>query len=173
MTTIVRDFERRIRAFVAEGSGLDPKYVIPGNDPHPRPSTPYATLLRIPPDVRRAYPVRYQQANGTTTSISYRRAAFSLQFYRKDSMELADAFVIYAESENGLTMAEDGEFAVVQVPALSWERIDDIIGDAYEQRALVNLMIDYARTTSQNTGVIDQIEGTVDYDGIIATIDHP
>ena len=60
----------------------------------------------------------------------------------------------------------------MQAPALSWERIDDIIGDAYEQRTLVNLMIDYARTSNQNTGVIDQIEGTVDYDGIIATIEH-
>ena len=70
MTTVVRDFERTILAFVAEGSGLEPKYVYPWQR-----SAPTSILNPMPPCCAYrqtcgvAYPVRYQQSNGTTSSI--------------------------------------------------------------------------------------------------------
>ena len=112
--------------------------------------------------------------DGTTSSVSYRRAAYSLQFYRKGALDYARDFCIYAESEIGLITANDEEFAVVQTPALSFERIDDIIGDAFEERALINLLIDYTHTTNQATGDINAFDGSIDYGGITTTVQtHP
>ena len=166
-------FERTLRAYVAIGSGLEPKYVIPGNDRHPRPVAPYSTLLRIPPDIRLGYPIRRQNPNESTSDLSYRRSSFSLQFYRKGAMQLAQDFCIYAESEDGLTIAEDGGFRVVQHPTLTWDRVDDIIGDGYEERALVNLMVDYAVTSTQDTGYIDAFTGEICYGPASITVTHP
>ena len=76
------DLERKVRAFVAQGSRLT---VIPGNDDGPRPAAAYASLLMVE-DARLAAPIRYQQPNDETVStLTYRRANYSLQFYRKGS----------------------------------------------------------------------------------------
>lgn len=47
MTPPIRDIERAIRSWVAQGSGLPSESVIPGNDDGPAPDYPYATVLPI------------------------------------------------------------------------------------------------------------------------------
>ena len=162
--------ERNIRAFIARGSGLDSTYVIPGNERGPRPQEPYASLLHIPPDTRHGYPIRVQLPNNATRSVQHRRASYSLQFYRKGAENLALAFSNYAESENGLTDAEDNSIRVVF--PLSLSRLDGIVGDAFEERVVVDLSVDYVHITDQDTGVIDVFDGTVDYGGIVTDIMH-
>ena len=177
MTTAPRyiDLERSVRAYVAAGSGLDTEDVIPGNDRHPRVDEPYATLLTVL-DRRIAYPARLEDVDAEmTSSASYRRANFSLQFYRKGAMDLARDFCVWCESEIGLTVAEDNGFVIMQQPPLSWERIDDIVGDGYEERMIINggtLMIDYIQETVQATGLIDSITGTLSYGSMTKTITH-
>ena len=184
MTTQTLTLEQTLRWFVATGSGLDRSHVIPGNDKGARPKDAYASLLLID-DGRLAHPVRYQQpGDELVTTMTYRRAAYSLQFYRDGAVDLARAFVRYAESENGLTAAEDGRliiaedgrvvdtvndggFRVVQTPPLSVRRLDDIVGDDLQERALVNLSIDYADTSNQDAGYIDAFDCEVDYDGMV------
>ena len=168
----ISDFERTIRTFVASGSGLSGANVIPGNDKNPRPTDAYATLLLVD-DPSIGYPIRLQQDDGTTSSASNRRATFSLQFYREGAIDLARDFVIYAESELGLTDAEVGNFRVVQRPRLGYQRLDEVVGDSFEQRTLVNLIIDYVHVTNQDTGVIDQYTGTIDYGALTTTVTHP
>ena len=186
MTPQTLTLDQTLRWFVAAGSGLDRGLVIPGNSKGPRPKDAYASLLLID-DNRLSYPIRYQQPNDEmTSSISYRRATYSLQFYRDGAAERARDFCIYAESENGLTAAEDGllmvdanwvvvgavasgGFRVVQTPPLSVQRLDEITGDAFEERALVNLPIDYAHTTNTEPGYIDAFECEISYDGIVRT----
>ena len=168
----VSEFEVTLRKYIAAGSGLDTSLVVPANDNKPSPIEPYASLLLLR-DPRRAYPVFAQQDDETTSSVSYRRAHYSLQFYRKGAVEHAAMFCAFAESENGYTMAEDYNFAIVQTPPLDYDRIDTIIGDSFEERALISLEVDYARTSNQNTGVIDQASGTVDDGQQTITITHP
>ena len=90
---------------------IDEFEVIPGNSPGPRPlpepdpRAPYASLLLID-DERRGYPIRRQLPDGTTVDLVYRRAKFSLQFYRDGSHEFARAFDAWCMSENGLTYAD-------------------------------------------------------------------
>ena len=176
------DLERNVRSFVAAGSGLATDHVIPGNDDGPRPKEPYASLLLIDDD-RLAYPIRYQQPyDETVSTLTYRRAAYSLQFYRDGAVDHARRFVRYAESENGLTFAEDGwpldddgnkdpaatdadrfPFRVVQTPPLSVQRLDVPVGEQWEQRALVALSVDYADLSNEEAGYIDAFDCEVVY----------
>lgn len=169
------DFTKSLREFVAKGSGLDFDLVTPGNDNHPRPVKPYATLLLIT-DRRMAYPARLEdEAAEMTSSASYRRATFSLQFYRTGALDYARDFCVWCESEIGLTTAEDLNFQVLQVPPLSFDRLDEIVGDGFEERAIINggtFMIDYVQETMQATGFIDRIDGTLSYGSMSETISH-
>ena len=170
-STNVAAFERNLRAYVAEGSGLKGELVIPGNDRAPRPVESYATLLRIN-NVRLAWPARRYE-NSITTNASYRRNNYSLQFYRKGASDYALAFLVFVESEIGQTVAEDGGFEVVQQPPLTDERLDDILGDDFEERVLINMPVDYIHVAMQDTGLIDQIEGDIYYGGQSVRVEHP
>ena len=229
--------ERAVRWFVAEGCGLAMNRVTQGNAQGPRPKDPYASLLLMT-DLRRGYPVRRQLPNGQTADLIYRRAEYSLQFYRKGAVDLAERFDAWAMSENGLTYAEgafaDGKLEHVRVysggsgytspPSVEFSgaggsgavatasvvrgavagvvltargegyidtpmiefvgdgtgatasargygfrvffpltvtRLDNIVGDGFEERALINLPIDYATWDIQDTGEIDTVECTV------------
>ena len=163
-------FERLVRAYVALGSGLPSSMVRPGNQRAPRPLEPYATVLSVT-DRRRGYPItRYFADTENTTSLSYRRGDFSVQFHRTGASNRARNFCIWAESEVGLTVSDDYEFKVV-FPAggLNWQRLDDILGDSFEERAIIDLQIDYTHLTGQETGMIDTIECYLDADGEIST----
>ena len=74
--------ERSVRAYVAEGSDLDPHVVIPGNSSGQRPIMPYSSVLLIN-DIRKSYPIRKQLTHGQTIDLIYRRATFSVQWYRR------------------------------------------------------------------------------------------
>ena len=153
--------ERIFRGYVARGSGLASRLVIPGNDRAPSPVDSYATLLLIN-DSRAGFPISEQLAGGQTRKLQHRLWEGSLQFYRKAAPDYALAFCDYAESENGLTDAEETRIRVVT--PLKFQNISDIVADGYEERALVNLGIHYLHVTTQDTGQITQIEGTLFYD---------
>ena len=171
MTTSVMEFERVLRAYVAQGSGLKAELVIPGNERAPRPTDSYATLLRVD-NIRLAWEAsRYE--SGITTTASYRRNHYSLQFHRKGASDYSLAFLVFVASEIGQTVAEDGGFEVVQEPPLTDERLDEILGDDFEERVLINMPIDYIHVTTQDTGTIDQIEGDIYYGGQSVRVEHP
>ena len=170
-TNSVTEFERRLRSFVAEGSGLPTNRVLPGNQRAPRPYESYATLLRVD-NTRLAWPARRYES-GITTNASYRRNNYSLQFYRKGASDYALAFLVFVESEIGQTVAEDGEFQVVQQPPLASDRLDDILGDDFEERVVINMPVDYVHVTGQDAGLIDQVEGDIYYGVQTTRVEHP
>ena len=102
---MTQTLERSVRSFVAEGSELQTKLVIPGNSPGNRPTSEYASLLLMH-DVRRGYPIRKQLSNDLTADLVYRRATFSLQFYRRGAVDNAAKFDFWTQTENGLLQAE-------------------------------------------------------------------
>ena len=170
------EMERNIRAIVARGSGLASSDVIPGNDAGPRPIAPYATLLLVD-DPRRGYPIKTPDIASMTRSTQHRRAIYSLQFYRKGAVDNALSFVTYIESDNGLTDAQDNEIRFV-FPAggMQFQRLDGIVGDSYEERAIVEngrLMVDYVHITDQDTGTIDTFNGDIIYGVQSITVDSP
>ena len=117
-------FERAVRLFVAEGCDLKSDLVIPGDDDKgQRPKATYASLLPLG-DRRKGYPIRRQIPVGETgagrvADMTYRRAEFSLQFYRKGAVDMAERFDAWAMSPRGLMQAEtafpDGRLERVRV----------------------------------------------------------
>ena len=102
--------ERVVRAYIAEGTGLESNLVRPGNAKGPRPKDPYATLL-LQNDQRRSYPEHRGLCNTAgiftgTLQVEPRRATYSLQFYRDGAVDLAEAFDRWAQSEIGLIQAQ-------------------------------------------------------------------
>ena len=116
--------ERAVRWFVAEGCGLKSDLVIPGDDDKgQRPKAPYASLLLLD-DRRKGYPIRRhipdgEAGAGRVADMIYRRAEFSLQFYRKGAVDMAERFDAWAMSPRGLMQAEtafpDGRLERVRV----------------------------------------------------------
>ena len=169
-STNVATFERILRAYVAQGSGLPSTHVIPGND-RVIPLESFATLLRIN-NVRLAWPAR-RYDSGITTNASYRRNTYSLQFYRAGASDYSSAFLAFVESEIGQTVAEDGGFEIVQTPPLTDDRLDELINADFEERSVITLPVDYILVTPQDTGLIDQIEGDIYYGGQSVRVEHP
>ena len=166
MTT--QAFERKLRGYIATASGLPPENVIPGNEKGPSPRNSYATVLLVD-DPAMAYNVEIP--DGTTiNNVSNRRATYSVQFFRKGAVDYARTFCIYAETEQGLTDQRDAGF-FFQAP-LDYSRLDDIVGDGYEERAVVELELNYAVTTSQTVVTIDSMDYRIDYGGIIEEGQH-
>ena len=158
------DLARAVRGFVKTATGLT---VIPGNEASPRPATDYATLLLVD-DQRKSYPAPVDRADGNVASTSIRRARFSLQFYR-DALAKAVQFCAWAESVTGLEEAAKGVFRVVF--PLSFRRLDMPVGDKFEERAVVDLGVDYQHILTVNDGVIRTVAVELCYEGHEETID--
>ena len=121
---------RGLREFVATGSGLTAGLVIPGNDKGPRPKVAYASVLLLG-DERRGFPEVEERADGDIVRTP-RAAEWSVQWYREGASARALRFVSWIEGERGIDAAAAARFSVL-VPA-SITRLDEIAGDAYEER---------------------------------------
>ena len=148
--------ERRIRGLVADGSGLDKNLVIPGNSKGDRPLDPYASLL-YGERVREAFPVFEDNAQGQTETSNWRAVTFSLQFYRQGAVDRAHQFEEWIETPVGLDAATEAdlqfEFPIVV------RRLDLEIGDAFEERAQIDLTVRHRTVTAQETGTVDRVSG--------------
>ena len=156
---------RAVRGYIARGSGLDPSDVIPGNDDAPRPKDPYSSVLLVD-NSRLGFPIPTRIGGGRTRTMQHRRADYSVQFYREGALDFAEWFCSYAEAEVGVTDAED--LTIRLATPLEYERLDDIVGDSYEERAIVDLGVFYMRYIDQSTGTIDQVECDIEYGEITA-----
>ena len=160
---------RTFRAFVATGSGLNEKLVIPGNRKGVIPKEPFATVLERT-DERTGYPIFNYGENGAVATLQYRVAQLSVQFYREGAGDLALNLSTYAESVNGLARMVKDDFRI-QFP-FSIQQLDEVIGDGYEERRLIDLGVLYAHGTDQTTDYLDSIVGNLRYDGIETEVTH-
>ena len=151
-----RLLEENVRSFVALGSAIQSKRVIPGNSKGPRPRQVYASLLLID-DTRHAYPIVRETEAGPQTVTHY-RATYSLQFYRSGAADTAKRFVAWVETELGLDAARGRHFQVVF--PLTRQRLDDLSLDSEpEERVLVDLPVDYYLLVDQAIQPIAETRG--------------
>ena len=141
--------EALVREFVRIGSGLGgdaDSAVIAGNPKAgARPKVPYASVLPIT-DERLGYPFREYPVDATgnpgdAVEATPRRVTYSVQFYRTGALGFALALASWTESEPGLDAAEDRDFRVVF--PFNVRRLDLRVGDAWEERAVIDLPLDY------------------------------
>lgn len=161
MPVDARTFDRKIRKFVADGSGIDAGLVIEGNSKGGRPKEHHASVLLIG-DRRVGYPAFKQgtEAEGVA-SVTPRRAEYSVQFWRDGAVDSARAFASWAEDLPGLEAAVDGEFRVVFPPeGLDVQRLDGIVDDNYEERTMIDLVIEYFDERRRTGDWADDLRGT-------------
>ncbi len=151
---LTKDIERSVRSFVARGSELHTRQVIPANDGRSALLGFYATVLMISPSVQ-GIPESHRSLSSvpgeidvlTTGSI---RARYSVQWFREGAMDAARRFSIWTSSPEGLEAAAELGIATLLVSEV--RRVDDIITLEFEERASLDLDIGYRErvTTSVN-----------------------
>lgn len=153
------DLARDIRAFVADGSGLDAGVVIPGNDPAPAPTGPYSTVLLIAESrygvspTRHVYDAMMLTIHGTT--YVNRESTWSVQFFRAGAVEYAQRFRDWTTTPLGVLAAE--RLHLTMRSANEVRRIDHIVSDTWEERASLDLTIGSVHIVEQDLGVIREV----------------
>lgn len=160
-----------VRHFVAEATGMLPKYVIPANDNAPAPNTFYATVLPI--NIRMegldSEVARDNDGDDTKSDLHIagnRIGTFSVQFYRilgRDNPgELALKLLAYPTTSVGqIYMAENN---------ITWRKHGDILdiaaimGSKFEERKGVDIEIGWMATNIDIVNALASAEITVNLD---------
>ena len=149
---------------VSRGSGIPFTDVRPGNldwsRPEELPAGTFATLLWLN-DQRTNYPADHYVVDHTARTaqaftLHHRRVFYSLTFYRGEARFKALLFEGFLDTPNGKTFAET-RFLAVKRP-LVHHNPNEIVGDAFEERAVIDLEIDYVFTTVQDAGYVDEFD---------------
>ena len=160
-------FAKNVRRYVAQGSGVEPKYVLPGfKDGQPVPDEVYATVLLID-DRQLGYVGEAvvddpdDEHNTLTYQRNFKRAVFSVQFYRAGALATAHRFVAWMQSP--FSQEYEGLYCFSPQPPFIVRDLSDIIGDDWEGRASLDLSLDYAADYRYSTGRIETADDlTVD-----------
>ena len=112
-----QQLDRSVRAYVARGTGLDGESRPAGQRPRgsgrrcpTRPLLPVSDLRTGAPQYRQMVERRHRQRRRHAHRDGAYRRTYSLQFYRDNALDLANAFERWAASEDGL-IAADTAFA--------------------------------------------------------------
>ena len=171
---MLKEMQINLRAFVAEGSGLESKNVIPANDSNPVPLDPFATVLVVD-ETDRSYFDRIERdtnftyTNNERTGVEdtdiredlsvQRRARVSVQFMRRGAVDNLDDFILFIGSTDSLILEEGYGFRT-QMP-YEQRRLDTVISDRYEERAGIDLVVDYVRISSRVLIPVERIPVTI------------
>lgn len=156
-----------VRHFVAEASGLLPKYVISTYDNDPGPNVLYATVLPI--NIRMegldSEIARDNESDDTKSDLHIagnRIGTFSVQFYRSGAGDAALNLMAYpATSVGQIYMAEN---------SLTWRKHGDILdiaaimGSKFEERKGVDIEIGWMATNTDIVNALASAEITVNLD---------
>lgn len=163
------DFERTVRAWVAEGSGLDSKFVARQNTKTNYPPTqPYATvlLMGMPRDgfswTKAASLADPNAADTLTDERVSQTARFSAQWYRDGAMDRARLFQLWAGSPLGQQDAENRRMTIVSIGEV--RDMEQLISSEWEDRAQIDFEIGLISTATFTTGRFDTARVEIDYE---------
>ena len=164
--------DRIVRGLVATGSGLNTKFVIPGNDKGQRPSVTYASVLPMP-DTRLGYPQNDPISTGVRTT-TWRVRNYSVQWYRDDAYDTALRFEAWSSADPGLDALEVENVRFVRPFYI--QRLDNIVSDHYEERAVMTLGVKYVDVRDFETSLLEGVTTTICVSGVVdfdeVTVEH-
>lgn len=159
-TPLQNDLDVIVRAFVALATGLQSKFVIPGNDNNPSPTVPYASVLDITKqadgiDSEVARPVADPEA--AKLFISGRRnIVYSVQFYKAGAADNAESLLQFAATTPGQIFLGEND--------LTWRRagdvrnLDSVMGSKFEVRRSVDIEFRYQSKSEIDIKTIGSVE---------------
>ncbi len=159
MTASLRDLERVVRGYIAEGSGLPTDHVIPGDSNGPREPDAYASASLI--GTRRTGSPIYEDLgdDGVLHGIRH-EARFTVNWYRDGAHSNALAFVAWSESEVGIAAAGNDNISIGG--GIELRDVDLLVQGRVEERAQADIVVGWIHTHIQTE---DQVEWLiVDWD---------
>ena len=144
------DIDKPIRDFVAAGSGIPIRFVIPGNADIPRPKQLYATVLWIDGEPRMVDQTRLR------TSLEI-EDVFSVQWYRDGAQAAARRFIVWAQSDLALLEQQRGGFRVVRPFGL--RNLDYVVSNKFEQRVGLDMRVRWCYALSEDSGTVQELTG--------------
>ena len=173
------DIDVAVRAFVALASGLDSSLVIPGNDPHPSPSVPYASVLEIT-EIGNGIDSEIDTPGLTPETkilknVGSRTILYSVNFYKAGAADFIKNLLSFPSTtpgqiflaQNNLTWSKAG----------SVRRLDSEMGSKFEERRQVDIELKYQsrREVGINSiGSVDielDLSAEIDYTELIEVTD--
>ena len=154
-----QDLERAVRAYVAAGSGLEPRRVRPGNQRGTVPDGLFASVLLIHQAI--------QGIPATAFQIDHRRPLvgrrdwptvedrYSVQWFREGARDAARRFSVWVYSPEGLQSALDAGLTLLRVSDV--RQLDEVVSTAWEERAGLDLHIGYTQTIEQTLDYIETV----------------
>lgn len=159
-----QEVERRIRAAVAEGTGLPSELVIPGDDDGPRPDSGYASVL-LSSSRYLSHPQRSNielPSTAATGDIDVSTSmlvepTYEVVLYRDQVAERAWRLAAYlTSSEGSAALAAPPPIVVVNVSGARQD--DETVAASWEQRATVMLTVSHQqdlRTRTPTAATLD------------------
>ena len=152
--------EASVREIVAEGSLLNPKNVIPGNDSSPSPSGAYATVLPMlyaRPGIDSSI-IEIDNVNTPNEDVRERLVGllvgtWSVQFYREDAYLRALRFHQWCYSSQASDYMQERSLSFVDCSDI--KQIDKIVSWNWERRAGVNFQASYRFGTARPVATYD------------------
>ncbi len=149
-----------VREFVSLASGLDSSLVIPGDDNHPAPNEPYATvenMITIGVGIDSEVPTDGPTTTETTLKHKGTRSiSYSVQFFREGAADNAEGLLSYASTTLGqLFLAQNN---------LTWKRAGDVrnigavMGSKNEERRAVDIELRYISRRTIDINRIGSVE---------------
>ena len=146
--------ETAIRSYVAAGSGIQTKSVIPGFDDGPAPETLYASVVLIHQDVQ-GVPVTVFDGGAEARTVATMRGRYSVQWFRTGARNAALRFAIWASSPEGLEAAHSRQLTYLRVSDI--RRLDDLVAEAWEERAGLEMDLGYLQEAVKPIEYIERV----------------
>ncbi len=164
------NLERRLRTYVAKGSGIDTTLVIPGNESAPLPSGLFASVTLITDSTAGQASEHYFDADDGQVGVSVQAthfATYSVQFYRSGAQSAAERFVKWSQSPLGRLEADRNDAEIqgtfggarfrVRNPLVVRDVSAIIPDDEYEERVAIDLDIAYLQPDVQAVGRMERV----------------
>lgn len=155
--------ERAVRAYVAEGSGLEGSHCIPGNEKAPAPKELYASVLLIDEHPHGTTWDRPRRTNELTSLegeptgdldvYESNTVRYSVQWYREGARDAGRRFKLWARSPIGRDGASKRGLTFMGYSDL--RRLDAIEDTGYEERVGLDLEIGIVTTYREEPGHVE------------------
>ena len=162
-----RTLERAVRGYVAAGSGLESRRVLPGNRNAPASNDLYATVLLITASVR-GIPYTLYEGDGElvdASTIGTVGARYSVQWYRRGARDAARRFGVWTSSPKGVDFANARGLTFMRVSDV--RQIDSIVSDAWEERAGLDLDLEYQESVQESIPTIGSVPITINRESLV------
>ena len=154
-----QSLERAVRAYVAAGSGLEPRQVRRGNQRGAVPDSLFASVLLIHNAIQ-GIPATASRLTGDGLSLAVETLAtvedrYSVQWFREGARDAARRFSVWVYSPEGLQSALDAGLTLLRVSDV--RQLDEVVSTAWEERAGLDLHIGYTQTIKQTLDYIETV----------------